>query len=112
MADQMSAVAEGIADVVRVNLEVLPNDGWAVSESPAVHEYKPARPSCSAVHTGARVVSLARPGEVLVTRTVRDLVAGSGIEFADRGVHQLKGVPGEWGVLAVMAGSARPVVPA
>jgi class 3 adenylate cyclase len=65
-----------------------------------------------AVHIGARVVSLARPGEVLVTRTVRDLVAGSGIEFADRGVHQLKGVPGEWGVLAVMAGSARPVVPA
>ena len=56
-----------------------------------------------AVHIGARVASLAGPGEVLVTSTVRDLVAGSGIEFADRGRHELKGVPGEWQVLAVEA---------
>jgi class 3 adenylate cyclase/pimeloyl-ACP methyl ester carboxylesterase len=54
-----------------------------------------------AVHIGARVASLAGPGEVMVTSTVRDLVAGSGIEFTDRGVHQLKGVPGEWLLLAV-----------
>jgi class 3 adenylate cyclase len=54
-----------------------------------------------AVHIGARVASLAGRGEVLVTSTVRDLVAGSGIEFADRGRHELKGVPGEWQVLAV-----------
>jgi class 3 adenylate cyclase len=54
-----------------------------------------------AVHIGARVAALAGPGEVLATRTVRDLVAGSGIEFADRGRHELKGVPGEWQVLAV-----------
>jgi class 3 adenylate cyclase len=54
-----------------------------------------------AVHIGARVASLADPGEVLVTSTVRDLVAGSGIEFADRGHHTLKGVPGEWQVLGV-----------
>jgi class 3 adenylate cyclase len=56
-----------------------------------------------AVHIGARVASLAGPGEVLVTSTVRDLVAGSGIEFADRGAHSLKGVPGEWQVLVVTA---------
>ena len=56
-----------------------------------------------AVHIGARVASLAGPGEVLVTSTVRDLVAGSGIEFADRGRQELKGVPGEWQVLAVEA---------
>jgi class 3 adenylate cyclase len=56
-----------------------------------------------AVHIGARVAALAGRGEVLVTSTVRDLVAGSGIEFADRGRHQLKGVPGEWHVLAVRA---------
>ena len=56
-----------------------------------------------AVHIGARVSALAEPGEVLVTSTVRDLVAGSGIEFADRGRHELKGVPGEWQVLAVEA---------
>lgn len=56
-----------------------------------------------AVHIGARVASLADPGEVLVTSTVRDLVAGSGIQFTDRGAHELKGVPGEWQVLAVRA---------
>jgi len=49
-----------------------------------------------AVHIGARVASLASPGEVLVTSTVRDLVAGSDIEFTDRGSHTLKGIPGEW----------------
>ena len=53
-----------------------------------------------AVHTGARVASLADPGEVLVSSTVKDLVAGSGISFEDRGVHQLKGV-GEWRLYAV-----------
>ncbi len=54
-----------------------------------------------AVHIGARVAALAGPGEVLVSNTVRDLVAGSGIDFEDRGSHTLKGVPGEWEVLAV-----------
>jgi class 3 adenylate cyclase/dienelactone hydrolase len=54
-----------------------------------------------AVHTGARVASLARPGEVLVSGTVKDLIAGSGIELLDRGTHQLKGIPGEWRVYAV-----------
>jgi class 3 adenylate cyclase len=49
-----------------------------------------------AVHTGARVAALAEPGEVLVSSTVKDLVAGSGLEFQDRGAHELKGVPGEW----------------
>jgi len=54
-----------------------------------------------AVHTGARVARLAGPGEVLVTSTVRDLVAGSTIDFVDRGSHTLEGVPGEWHILAV-----------
>jgi class 3 adenylate cyclase len=54
-----------------------------------------------AVNIGARVGSSANPGEVLVSRTVTDLVAGSGIEFADRGSHALKGVPGEWQLYAV-----------
>ncbi|HEX6476180.1 MAG TPA: adenylate/guanylate cyclase domain-containing protein, partial [Acidimicrobiales bacterium] len=53
-----------------------------------------------AVHIGARVAALAGGGEVLVTSTVRDLVAGSGIAFADRGQHELKGVPGSWQLLA------------
>lgn len=54
-----------------------------------------------AVHIGARILGMARPGEVLVSSTVKDLVAGSGIEFEDRGSHQLKGVPGEWRLFAV-----------
>lgn len=54
-----------------------------------------------AVHTGARVASLAGAGEVLVSGTVKDLVAGSGITFADRGVQILKGLPGAWRVYAV-----------
>lgn len=53
-----------------------------------------------AVHIGARVAGLARPGEVLVSRTVVDLVAGSGMDFADRGEHALKGVPGMWRLYA------------
>jgi class 3 adenylate cyclase len=54
-----------------------------------------------AVHTGARVAALAGPGEVLVSSTVRDLVAGSGISFDERGEHELKGVPGTWRVYEV-----------
>lgn len=54
-----------------------------------------------AVHIGARVGAAAGPGEVLVSRTVRDLVAGSGLVFASRGEHELKGVPGTWELFAV-----------
>jgi pimeloyl-ACP methyl ester carboxylesterase len=54
-----------------------------------------------AVHTGARVAAKAGPGEVLASSTVKDLVAGSGLEFEDRGSHELKGVPGEWRLYAV-----------
>jgi pimeloyl-ACP methyl ester carboxylesterase len=49
-----------------------------------------------AVHTGARIMAKADPGGVLVSGTVKDLVSGSGINFQDRDVHQLKGIPGEW----------------
>jgi class 3 adenylate cyclase len=49
-----------------------------------------------AVHTGARIMAKSEPGEVLVSGTVKDLVSGSGINFQDYGVHQLKGIPGEW----------------
>ncbi len=54
-----------------------------------------------AVHIGARIGALGGPGEVLASSTVKDLVVGSGIEFADRGSHSLKGVPGEWKLFAV-----------
>jgi class 3 adenylate cyclase len=54
-----------------------------------------------AVHIGARVAANAQPGEVLVSSTVKDLVAGSGIAFQDRGLHELKGIPSEWHLYAV-----------
>ena len=56
-----------------------------------------------AVSVGARVAGAAGPGQVVVSRTVRDLVAGSGIEFEDVGVRALKGIPGEWRLYAVRA---------
>ena len=56
-----------------------------------------------AIPTGARIAALAEPGEVLVSSTVRDLVAGSGIAFEERGRQELKGVPGEWRLYAVQS---------
>jgi class 3 adenylate cyclase len=56
-----------------------------------------------AVHIAARIASLAAPGEVLVSGTVKDLVAGSRIDFVDRGEHQLKGVPGSWKLYRALA---------
>lgn len=61
-----------------------------------------------AVHTGARVASHAQPGEVLVSGTVKDLVAGSGIQFEERGVHDLKGIPGNWHLFAVAREPSKP----
>jgi class 3 adenylate cyclase len=58
-------------------------------------------PSGIAVHIGARISALAPPGAVLVSSTVKDLVAGSGLRFAPRGVHSLKGVPGAWALFSV-----------
>jgi class 3 adenylate cyclase/pimeloyl-ACP methyl ester carboxylesterase len=60
------------------------------------------------VHIGARICALAGPGEVLVSSTVRDLVVGSGLALVDRGTHELKGVPGHWGVFALADASELP----
>jgi len=60
-----------------------------------------SRVSGIAVHTGARIAAAAQPQEVLASATVKDLVAGSGIRFDDRGSHVLKGVPGDWRLFAV-----------
>ena len=59
------------------------------------------KPGGIAVHTGARVAAQAAGGEVLVSSTVRDLVAGAGLSFQDRGFQLLKGIPGEWRLFAV-----------
>ena len=57
------------------------------------------------MNIGARVATNAQASEVLVSNTVKDLVAGSGIQFAERGTAELKGVPGEWRLYAVEAAS-------
>jgi class 3 adenylate cyclase len=56
-----------------------------------------------AVHIGARVAALAGPSDVLVSQTVKDLVAGSGLTFEDAGEHELKGVPDRWHLYRVVA---------
>ena len=78
---------------------------WACRSARA---YTPASASCVggdvagiAVHIGARVMERADPGEVLASSTVRDLVIGSGLQFADRGTHALRGVPDEWHLYAL-----------
>ena len=58
-----------------------------------------------AVHIGARVGDCAESGEVLVSSTVRDLVVGSDLRFEERGVRELKGVPGEWRLYALASAS-------
>jgi class 3 adenylate cyclase len=54
-----------------------------------------------AVHIAARVMAEAEPGEILASRTVKDLVVGSGMRFSDRGTHVLKGIPDEWRLYTV-----------
>jgi pimeloyl-ACP methyl ester carboxylesterase len=83
------------ADVRRIGLEV--RAGLHTGEC----EIMGAKLGGVAVHIGARIAALAKGGEVLVSSTVRDLVAGSGLKFADRGQHALKGVPGDWHIFAV-----------
>ncbi len=56
-----------------------------------------------AVHIAARIMALAGEGEILVSRTVRDLVVGSDLSFEDPGAHQLRGIAGDWQLLAVRA---------
>jgi class 3 adenylate cyclase len=57
------------------------------------------------VHIGARVSALARSGEVLVSSTVKDLTASSGLQFEDAGEHELKGIPERWHLYRVLAGA-------
>jgi class 3 adenylate cyclase len=90
--------ARSIADAVRgIGLEV--RQGLHTGEC----ELMDGKVGGIAVHIGARVAARAEPGEVLVSSTVRDLVAGSGIQFAERGAVELKGIPGEWRLYAVEA---------
>jgi class 3 adenylate cyclase len=69
-------------------------------------ELRPSDVAGIAVHTASRIAALADPNEILVSRTVVDLTAGSGLQFAPRGEHQLKGVPGSWPLFAAQREAA------
>ena len=79
-----------------------PGSVYAPGCTPGECELVDGKVAGIAVYTGARVLPRRRqPGEVLVSSTVKDLVAGSKIDFEARGVHELKGIPGEWRLYAV-----------
>lgn len=92
--------ARSIRDAVRMNGTEL-RAGVHTGEC----EVMDAKLGGIAVHIGARVASHAAPGEILVSQTVKDLVAGSGLRFDDRGAQTLKGIQGEWRLYAVSANS-------
>ena len=105
--DGILATFDGPARAVRCATAM--RDAVASSASRSVPGCTPARSRSQgddigglAVHIGARISALASDGEVLVSGTVKDLVVGSGIAFEDRGTHDLKGVPGEWRLFAVI----------
>lgn len=109
--DGFLIVFEGSADAIRCAQAIcLEADGLGIQLRAGVHsgecELMGHDLAGLGVHIGARVCALAKPGEVLVSSTVRDLVAESGIGFSDRGAHRLKGVPGEWRLFAVRAAGA------
>lgn len=103
--DGFLATFDGPARAIRCALAIVQTmPGIGLEVRAGVHtgeiELMGANVGGIAVHIGARIAALAGPGEVLVSSTVRDLVAGSGIEFADRGEASLKGVPGLWRIFS------------
>jgi class 3 adenylate cyclase len=105
IGDGFLAVFDGPARAIRCAREIIDSaDSQGIRVRAGLHtgecEAMGADVGGIAVHIAARVSALAGPSEVLVSRTVKDLVAGSGIAFADRGVHELKGVPESWQLYA------------
>jgi TolB-like protein/Flp pilus assembly protein TadD len=94
---QAVRAADGIVTVV-AKLGVSVRTGLHTGEAEAAGQ----KIGGIAVHIASRVMSAAGPGEVLVSGTLRELVAGSGLDFSDRGLHELKGVPGEWHLWALV----------
>ncbi len=104
--DGFFASFDGPARAVRCAVEICEGvRGLGIEVRAGVHtgecERSGEKLSGIAVHTGARVMAEAAPGEVLVSSTVRDLVSGSGLAFTERGRRALKGIPGEWSLFAV-----------
>jgi class 3 adenylate cyclase len=101
VGDQILAVFDGTAAAIHCGCAIRDAvSGLGIAVKVGIHagevEYDDRTMSGITVFTGVRITGVARPGEVLVSNTVKDLVAGSGIIFADRGTHSLRGLPGEW----------------
>jgi class 3 adenylate cyclase len=101
VGDQTLAVFDGSVAAIRCGCAIRDAvQGLGMAVRVGIHagevEYDDTTMSGIAVFTGHRIVGLAQPGEVLVSKTVRELVAGSGITFRDRGTHNLKDLPGAW----------------
>lgn len=101
IADEFFAVFDGAAAAIGCGSAIRDAvQGLGVSVRVGIHagdvEYDDGTIGGITVNTGHRVMEAARPGDVLVSNTIRDLMAGSGITFADRGPHIFKGLPGEW----------------
>ena len=104
--DGILATFDGPARAVRCAAEMIDAAaGQGITLRAGLHtgeiEIRPADVIGIAVHTANRIADLAEASEILVSRTVVDLTAGSGLQFEDRGEHQLKGVPGTWPTFAV-----------
>lgn len=105
--DGFFAIFENPTDALRCGAAVVAGvHGLGLRIRAGIHtgEVEPAGDKVGgiAVHIAARLLALAGPEEVLVSSTVRDLVAGSGLDFEERGMHELRGVPGEWHVFALL----------
>ncbi len=110
MGDGFLATFDGPARAIRcaAAIRAAARDGFGLEVRVGLHtgeiELIGADVGGMAVHIAARVIASATPGEVLVSGTVKDLVVGSGIEFEDRGEHELRGVPGQWRLWAATGG--------
>jgi class 3 adenylate cyclase len=101
VGDQLLAVFDGAAAAIRCGLAIRDAvQGLGMAVKVGIHagevEYDDGTVSGITVFTGFRLTQIAQPGEILVSNTVKDLVAGSGMTFTDRGTHILRGLPGEW----------------
>jgi class 3 adenylate cyclase len=111
--DGFFATFDGPARAIRAGQSILSGlRGLGLDARIGIHvgecELHDGKPTGVAVSIGARVAALAQAGDVLVTGTVRDLVAGSGLQLDSRGRHELKGVPGAWELFAVGADPRQP----
>ena len=101
VGDATLAAFDGAAAAIRCGCAIRDGvQGLGIAVTVGIHagevEYDDRTISGITVFTGVKIAHAAQPGEVLVSNTVKELVAGSGITFTDRGTHTLKGLPGEW----------------